>query len=131
MGGGVLAKLARDNPMLATLQSTNALTPLPCEVRHGFVWVMPKPRDVLDVAAFLGPLDAALAARGVEHWLVRERREMPLDASELPRTTRLELAGDTLSVYGVRRRRPESDFGEATDAAVGPSTLERLVLGPA
>jgi phenylpropionate dioxygenase-like ring-hydroxylating dioxygenase large terminal subunit len=38
------------------------LVELPCEERHGFVWVIPTPGAALDVAAYLGPrLDAELA----------------------------------------------------------------------
>jgi phenylpropionate dioxygenase-like ring-hydroxylating dioxygenase large terminal subunit len=124
MGGGVLAKLAQDNPMLATLRATNALTPLPCELRHGFVWVVPRPRAAIDVASFLGPLDAELAARGVEHWVIRERTEEQAEAEE---PTRFVFHDDALSVYSVRRRRAESDFGEDMpgEAAL---TVERLVL---
>jgi phenylpropionate dioxygenase-like ring-hydroxylating dioxygenase large terminal subunit len=127
MGGGVLAKLAQGNPMLATLRATNSLTPLPCELRHGFVWVMPRPRDAIDVAAFLGPLDTELAARGVEHWVIRERTEEQAEA-EAP--TRFVFHDAALSVYSVRRRRAESDFGEGMTGK-DALTLERLVLAPA
>jgi phenylpropionate dioxygenase-like ring-hydroxylating dioxygenase large terminal subunit len=38
------------------------LIPLPCEVRHGLVWVIQKPGSPIDVAAFLGEgMDAILA----------------------------------------------------------------------
>lgn len=128
MGGAVLARLARDNPMLAVMQTTNALTPLPCELRHGFVWVMPKPRDEIDVAAFLGPLDAVLAARSVEQWMIRERTEMALESKDIaPAPTTFELREDSLTVYGFRRRRAESDFGE-DQPGEDVTTLERLVL---
>jgi phenylpropionate dioxygenase-like ring-hydroxylating dioxygenase large terminal subunit len=120
MGGGVLAKLAQNNPMLATLQATNALRPLPCTLRHGFVWV----GTAEDVALFLGPLDAELAARGVEQWAIHERSEVP---SEGGAPLRFELGDDRLSVLSVRRRRAETDFGMTT---FGNEiiTLERLVL---
>lgn len=130
MGGAVLARLSQNNPTLASMRATNALTPLPYELRHGFVWVMPRPREAIDVAAFLGPLDAELAARGVEHWVVRERTESPLEPGQVPETTRLVFHDEALSVYTVHRRRPETHFGHST---YGEETfsLEHVLLSPA
>lgn len=139
MGGGVLARLARDNPMLATLRTTNALTPLPCELRHGFVWVVPRPREAIDVAAFLGPLDLELAA--LEGHVVRERSESPFPPSlrlrdvvskeegarVLSDAMALVFRDDHVVQLTVGRRRAESDFGEGL-AAEDVCTLERVIL---
>ena len=38
-----------------------ALTELPCEARHGFLWVLPTARTTLDLPGTLGPLDDQLA----------------------------------------------------------------------
>jgi phenylpropionate dioxygenase-like ring-hydroxylating dioxygenase large terminal subunit len=43
-------------------KSEFGLIPLPCEARHGLVWVIQKPGAPIDVAEFLGPtMDAVLA----------------------------------------------------------------------
>jgi glycine betaine catabolism A len=36
------------------------LVPLPCEERHGLVWVVPEPKAAIDLGAFLGGLDDEL-----------------------------------------------------------------------
>jgi Rieske 2Fe-2S family protein len=71
-------------PTLARAES--GLVELPCEVRHGFVWVVPSPRreanDVrpslpggaLDVAAWLGPFDDDLAAFGLAQHAVLQSK---------------------------------------------------------
>lgn len=53
-----------------------ALTSLPCESRHGFLWVVPAARARIDVAGALGEsLDAELASLGLAD-LVEVRREV-------------------------------------------------------
>ena len=50
-------------------RSCSGLRPLPCEERHGLVWVVPDPdRPVgdIDVAGYLGEADADLAALGLD-----------------------------------------------------------------
>jgi glycine betaine catabolism A len=48
--------------------SRAGLSELPCEVRHGFVWVVPEKGGTIDVAAFLGDLDDDFTAFGLsEH----------------------------------------------------------------
>ncbi|MBK7949329.1 MAG: aromatic ring-hydroxylating dioxygenase subunit alpha [Deltaproteobacteria bacterium] len=42
------------------------LVELPCEERHGFVWVVLRPGHPIDVASHLGPLDAEIASIGAE-----------------------------------------------------------------
>src|SRR5689334_5764971 len=42
------------------------LVALPCEERHGLLWVVPTPAGTIDVAAFLGALDAELPICGIE-----------------------------------------------------------------
>ena len=52
----------------------SALVELPCEVRHGFVWVLPTPRSALDVASWLGDFDDDLASFGLDEHVVFARR---------------------------------------------------------
>jgi phenylpropionate dioxygenase-like ring-hydroxylating dioxygenase large terminal subunit len=42
------------------------LVALPCEERHGLLWVVPTPDATIDVAAWLGALDTELAFFGIE-----------------------------------------------------------------
>jgi phenylpropionate dioxygenase-like ring-hydroxylating dioxygenase large terminal subunit len=47
------------------------LVPLPCEERHGLLWVVPTPGATIDVAAHLGGLDAQMpffAVEGLTHF---------------------------------------------------------------
>jgi phenylpropionate dioxygenase-like ring-hydroxylating dioxygenase large terminal subunit len=50
-----------------------ALVDLPCETRHGFVWVVPTSRVELDVARWLGELDAELTAIDLASHVVASR----------------------------------------------------------
>ena len=146
MGGLLVARMMRDNPILRTIRENSALTPLACSLRHGFVWAAPTPGTEIDVASFLGPVDAALTARGVESFLVRERAteviETDLDAALRPRLT----ASDTLhmlsvdsaivlhtkeiSIFTLARRQAETDFGEPTPYEEEIRTLEHVLLAP-
>jgi phenylpropionate dioxygenase-like ring-hydroxylating dioxygenase large terminal subunit len=42
------------------------LVPLPCEERHGLLWVVPKAGGTIDVAAYLQGLDAEMPCFGIE-----------------------------------------------------------------
>lgn len=70
--------LARCFPTLVREES--GLVELPCEVRHGFVWVVPSPRRgasaPLDVAAWLGPFDDDLSAFRLDEHVVFQRRRV-------------------------------------------------------
>lgn len=146
MGGAVVARLATDNPMLRALRDGSALPLLPSAHRHGFVWVTPDPRAALDVAAFLGPVDAALEARGVEGFVVRSRTEAQI-TDDLAVAVRPHVAaGDALhvlsedhalvlhardvSVFTLVRRRAETDFGEESELAFETRSLEHVLLSP-
>ena len=50
-----------------------ALTELPIESRHGFLWVLPTPRATLDVASWLGDVDDDLASFGLSDHVVLHR----------------------------------------------------------
>jgi len=52
----------------------SALVELPCEVRHGFVWVLPTPGAHLDVASWLGEFDDDLASFRLDEHVVFARR---------------------------------------------------------
>jgi phenylpropionate dioxygenase-like ring-hydroxylating dioxygenase large terminal subunit len=74
--------MARCFPSLAEERDESALAPLPCEVRHGFVWVVPsrtrmrrRPGEPapIDAAAWLGDFDEDLAAFGLESHVVFAR----------------------------------------------------------
>lgn len=56
-------------------KSQYGLQALPCEERHGFIWVVPTPGASIDVAQHLGALDAELASYGTSE-LVLEREDM-------------------------------------------------------
>ena len=147
MGGAVVARLASANPMLRALRDNNALTPLPYALRHGFVWVVPDPRGVVDVASSLGPVDLALAAREVEDHVVRGRSSVDTDgdlsaavraraaATDIVHSCSPDLAivlhASTISVFTMLRRRTETDFGELTTTVTGATTLEHVLLAPA
>jgi nitrite reductase/ring-hydroxylating ferredoxin subunit len=46
------------------------LIQLPCEERHGYVWVIDNPDETIDVASWLGPeMDAILGSYGIEQYL--------------------------------------------------------------
>jgi glycine betaine catabolism A len=64
--------LARCFPTLVREES--ALVPLACELRHGFVWVIPSatPREI-DIAASLGPFDDELTSFDLKQHVVFER----------------------------------------------------------
>jgi choline monooxygenase len=49
-------------PALEQFMGDRALTEIPCEARHGFLWALPTPRSTLDLRGALGPLDERLEA---------------------------------------------------------------------
>ncbi|MEO6951702.1 MAG: hypothetical protein ABI321_07805, partial [Polyangia bacterium] len=51
---------------LEQFMDDRALGALPCETRHGFVWVVATPRAALDVASALGPLEPIFASLDLE-----------------------------------------------------------------
>jgi glycine betaine catabolism A len=63
--------LARCFPTL--VRDESALVELPCEQRHGFVWVVPSAKTTIDIAASLGPFDDDLAAFDLDKHVVFER----------------------------------------------------------
>lgn len=137
MGGAPLAKLAQNNPMLATIRENAVLIPLPFAIRHGFVWVAPRPRDELDLAA----VDQALEGRAIDAFVVRERDEQPdVELRAVIREhagsedrvyvvsddTVLVIHPETVSVFTRVQRAPAPEFFENE----GVRAVERLVLGP-
>lgn len=59
---GSLRTVTRDNTVGELDRSELGLVELPCEERHGFVWVVDRAGAEIDVAAWLGPeMDAILA----------------------------------------------------------------------
>jgi phenylpropionate dioxygenase-like ring-hydroxylating dioxygenase large terminal subunit len=57
---GALLRVPRDGfPNLDPAKS--GLAELPCEARHGLIWVVPTPGAEIDVARHLGPVDNELA----------------------------------------------------------------------
>lgn len=77
---GLCGKLARPGRTslpqeLEQLMDDRALVDLPCESRHGFLWVVPTARASIDMAASLGAsLDAELASLGLSR-LLEVRRQ--------------------------------------------------------
>jgi nitrite reductase/ring-hydroxylating ferredoxin subunit len=80
---------------LEQFMDESALVELPCETRHGFVWVVPAARAGIDVARWLGEVDAALGAREVAKHVVIRR-------STTVRAANWKLAMDAL-LAGERR----------------------------
>jgi len=48
-------------------KSCRSLKSLPCEVRHGFIWVNPNPEGELDLDSHLGDINQDLEAFGIEN----------------------------------------------------------------
>jgi phenylpropionate dioxygenase-like ring-hydroxylating dioxygenase large terminal subunit len=74
--GGRLGRPGRVGlpPALEQFMGDRALTEVPSEARHGFLWVLPTPRTTLDLRVALGPLDDRLAALDLgSHGVVAER----------------------------------------------------------
>ena len=146
MGGMAVVKMMRDNPLLRAIRENSALTPLPSSIHHGFVWVSPSRGATLDVAASLGPLDAELAARGLEYFAVAERREEVVEGDLLGSLRARLVEGDVVhtlsddlaivlharnvSVFTLAHKRAESDFGEPSDYHDEIRTLEHVLLAP-
>lgn len=64
---GTLRTITRDNTVGEVDRSQLGLVELPCEERHGFVWVVDQAGVEIDVAAWLGPeMDAILGGYGLE-----------------------------------------------------------------
>ena len=64
---GTLRTITRDNTVGEVDRSELGLVELPCEERHGFIWIIDQAGVDIDVAAWLGPeMDAILAGYGLE-----------------------------------------------------------------
>lgn len=66
--------LARCFPSLESQRDASGLVELPCEVRHGFVWVLPTVGAELDMARWLGDFDDDLTSFGLADHVVFRRR---------------------------------------------------------
>jgi len=101
------------------------LVALPCEERHGLLWVVPTPAGTIDVAAFLGALDAELPFCGIERLrLFRTvRAEYPanwkliVDAFLEAYHIRV-LHQETISPFFLDRVAPAARFGPHTQSLV-------------
>jgi glycine betaine catabolism A len=73
--GGALGHvpLAHAFPSLESERAASGLVELPCETRHGFVWVLPTPGEKLDVASWLGDFDDDLTSFGLADHVVLRR----------------------------------------------------------
>jgi phenylpropionate dioxygenase-like ring-hydroxylating dioxygenase large terminal subunit len=59
---GSLRMITRDNTFGDIDRTKQGLVELPCEERHGFIWIVDNARATIDVAAWLGPeMDGILA----------------------------------------------------------------------
>jgi glycine betaine catabolism A len=65
--------LSKCFPSLAGERDESALVDLPCETRHGFIWVLPTAGQPLDVAGWLGDFDDDLASFGLAEHVVFRR----------------------------------------------------------
>lgn len=66
---GSLLNVPQEDGFAGIDRSAYGLVELPVEERHGLVWVVPTPGAGIDVASFLGDLDAELAAYGLESYV--------------------------------------------------------------
>lgn len=82
---------------LEQFMDESALVDLPCETRHGFVWVVPTARAAIDIAGWLGEMDGELAARDVANHVVVAR-------STTVRAANWKLAMDAVIGSDERRR---------------------------
>lgn len=114
---GQLARPGRVSlpPALEQFMDDSALVDLPCETRHGFVWVVPTARAGIDVARWLGGVDAELASRGVAEHVVVSR-------STTIRAANWKLAMDALLAD------PSGEGGRERRTLVFPSTV--LIFHP-
>lgn len=65
--------LPRCFPSLEAERNESALVELPCETRHGFVWVLPTAGAELDVASWLSDFDDDLSSFGLAEHVVFRR----------------------------------------------------------
>ncbi|AKK26882.1 aromatic ring-hydroxylating dioxygenase subunit alpha [Mycobacterium sp. EPa45] len=64
---GSLRMITRDNTFGDIDRTKQGLVELPCEERHGFIWIIDKADAAIDVAAWLGPeMDAILAGYNLD-----------------------------------------------------------------
>jgi phenylpropionate dioxygenase-like ring-hydroxylating dioxygenase large terminal subunit len=73
--------LAQCFPSLESQRDASGLVELPCEVRHGFVWVLPTVGADLDMARWLGDFDDDLTAFGLAEHVVFRRRAVTRKAN--------------------------------------------------
>ena len=65
--------LLRTFPSLEAERTESGLVALPCELRHGFIWVLPTRGEALDVASWLGDFDDDLTSFGLSDHVVFRR----------------------------------------------------------
>jgi len=79
---GSLAGIPNDDGFRGVDRSAYGLTELPCEVRHGMVWVVLTPGASIDVAAHLGAeLDDELTSFGLAGYQVERETEIAEQAN--------------------------------------------------
>ena len=67
---GKLRAVTKDNTFGCIDQSKAGLVELPVEERHGFIWLVDRAGERIDVAAWLGPeMDAILTSYGLESYV--------------------------------------------------------------
>ncbi len=91
----------RSSPL--RVRDESSLVELPCEVRHGFLWVVPKPsREALSIASYLEPFDEDLEAFELASHVVIARSESVHGASwrpSLPAALTYTLSPNTILVF--------------------------------
>ncbi len=78
---GALAGMPGAEGFVEIDRAGHGLVELPCEERHGLVWVVLTAGEPLDVAAHLGPLDAELATAGLATHEFLTERSVPTTAN--------------------------------------------------
>jgi phenylpropionate dioxygenase-like ring-hydroxylating dioxygenase large terminal subunit len=65
---GSLRMITRDNTFGDVDRDSHGLVELPCEERHGFIWLVDNAKSTIDVAGWLGPeMEAILSAYHLEN----------------------------------------------------------------
>jgi len=108
---------------LEQFMDDSSLVDLPCETRHGFVWVVPAARAGIDVARWLGEVDGELASRNVEAHVVVSR-------STTVRAANWKLAMDALLGAGGEGSEPRRLVFPSSVLILHEGAISQVALFP-
>jgi phenylpropionate dioxygenase-like ring-hydroxylating dioxygenase large terminal subunit len=114
-------------------RGTHGLVQLPCEERHGLVWLVADPEGTLDLDAWLGPLDAELAELRLGELHHVETRQLPARANwHLAMDTNTEsyhfgaLHRDSIGPFTMGNLNVVDTFGDSQRLTFAACTLPEL-----